>query len=114
MRKFRMLILVRVFCRKQTYDFVKKVAGSAAVCCRDAPYLSKSERIELEGIVHLFAGVDLVYCKYYWLAASAEYVSDLLVVVCYACAGLYHEKDYRRLLDGKYDLLADLLLEDVI
>ena len=48
-----MLISVRVLCRELLHDGIKKVTCAATIGCRDAVYLSKTERIELECIIHL-------------------------------------------------------------
>ena len=114
MRKVRALVLVRIFCREFLDDGIQKVARAAAVGSRYAVHLAKSQRIELKGIIHLFSRVDLVHGKHDRLPASAEQVGDLLIVIGDACSGLHHEKHHMSLLDGKHDLFADLLLENVI
>ena len=109
-----MLVCVRVFGRKFLYDRIKKISGTATIGCRDAVYFAESKRIELEGVVHLLARVNLVYSENDRFAAASQKTCDLLVIVSDSCAGLHHEEDYIRFFDGENDLLADLFLKDVI
>ena len=109
-----MFVCVRVFCRKFLDNCVQKVSCAASVCGRDAVYLTQTERIELECIVHLLSGIDLVHCKYHRLSAAPEKIGDLLVIVGDASAGFHHEEHHMGFLYGKNHLLTDLFLKDVV
>ena len=85
---------------------VHEVAGAAAVGRGDAEHLAEAQAVELIGVVHLFAGIHLVYAQDNGLLAPAEHVRDSGVVVGHSGAGLHHEDDYVGFIDGNGHLTA--------
>ena len=107
-------IFDRFLLRKQADDLVEQVSGTAAVGGGNAPDLAESQAVELIGVIHLLAGVDLVDAQDDRLAAAAQHVGDFGIVVGDAGGCLHHEQDDIGLIDGDDDLLADFFLERVV
>ena len=102
------------FGRQGSHNCVQQFAGAAAVGGGDGIELSEAEAVELVGVVHLLAGVDLVHAKKNRLFAPPEHVGDAGIVVGYARGGLDHEDDYVGLIDGDSHLTAYGSLEHVL
>ena len=114
MRQVCIRVFDRFLLRQELDDLVEQVARSAAVGRGDAPDLAEAQTVELVGIVHLFAGIDLVDAQDDRLLAAAQQVGDLGVVVGDAGGGFDHEEDHVGLVDGDDHLLADLFFEGVV
>ena len=98
---------------QEFHDFVEQVAGAAAGSGGNGHRVAKPQTVELIAVVHLVAGIHLVDSQDHGLAATAQDVGNLFVVVGDAGSSLDHEEHQIALLDGNQHLLADLALEHI-
>ena len=93
MRKLRMFVIrLVILLRQDAANLVEQLACTASVGCRNAEHFAQPEGVELETVIYLLAGIDLVHAKNDGLAAAAQQVGDLLVVVGDAGLALDHKQ----------------------
>ena len=96
------------------HDFVEQVARPGAVGRGNTPKLAQAQAVELIGVKHLFAGVNLVHAENDGLLGAAQHVRYLGIIIRDAGGRLHHEDDGVGLLYGYLHLTADGLLEYIL
>ena len=113
-REVGVAVIGTIVLREDFDNFVEKVAGSGAVGCRYAPYFAQAQGVEVVGVVHFLATIDLINAQDDRLFAAAEKVGDFGVIVRDARCGFAHEQHHIGLLHGYHHLAADGVFEDII
>ena len=92
---------------------IHQVARSAAVGCSDGENLAQPQAVKLMHIKRSLMAVDLVGHQQHVLLRTSQHLCHVLVHSRQTFAGVDHENDHIRLIYSQFNLLFNLLLEDI-